>query len=333
MSAVEKSERAAPGTPRVSVLMSVYNAERYLREAIESILAQTLDDFEFIIVEDGSTDWSKQIIAEYAQRDVRVLPVWNVSNLGLTKSLNRGLDKARGVYIARQDADDRSLPERLQKQAAFLDAHPEVGLVGSWFMRMTEAGQPLHVIETPVADQAIRLKLFTRGNAFAHGSVMFRRECVEKVGGYREQFSYAEDYDLWLRIADRYGVANLPEPLYWWRSTASSKSVLGRDLQDGEVALALELARERREHGQDRIQRGENVGPANVDLKNLRVDRKTLAENFRVWGVDYYKRRCYWEAFRFLSRAVMRDPLRMELWRLTAGAALRGLTKPRTKGK
>ncbi len=142
--------------PRVSVLMSVYNGERFLRDSVESILGQTFTDFEFLILDDGSTDSTCEILEEYANKDARIVLVRNDRNLGLTRSLNKGLRLVRGEYLARQDADDISLPKRLEMQVKFLDAHPEVGVVGSALEIIDENGNTIpygkhgEVIVTPL---------------------------------------------------------------------------------------------------------------------------------------------------------------------------------------
>lgn len=206
-------------SPRVSVLMSVYNGARYLREAMDSILNQTFTDFEFIVVDDGSTDETPAILDSYA--DPRVVRLHNETNIGLTRSLNRGLAVAKGEYVARQDADDVSLPERLQKQVAFLDAHPKVAAVGTAYIEVPVDGGPERLMVMPTASQAIREQLFYT-HCFCHGSVMLRRNAMVVVGGYDENFQAAQDRDLWLRLAERFDLANLDEPLYRLRMSAGS---------------------------------------------------------------------------------------------------------------
>lgn len=189
--------------------MSVYNGEKYLREAIESILNQTFIDFEFIIVNDGSTDNSLKIIKNYS--DERILIINNEKNIGLTKSLNKALKQAKGEYIARQDADDISLPNRFEKQVKHFEKHPEVVLVGTNVCLIDETGE---IIEKRVVSAKPSIKDLFKKNRFSHGSVMIQKEIVDKLGGYNELFKYSQDYELWLRIAKCYEVRNLTQVLY-----------------------------------------------------------------------------------------------------------------------
>jgi glycosyltransferase involved in cell wall biosynthesis len=195
--------------PAVSVLMTVYNGEPWLEEAVESVLGQTFADFEFIAVNDGSTDRTGTILD--ARRDPR-LKVVHQSQAGQTRSLNRSLRLATAPLLARIDADDVALPERLARQVAFLEANPGVGLLGTGCHEISPAGEILRTISPPADDVAIRRALI-RWNPFIHSSVVFRREAVEAAGPYDERFAVAQDYDLWLRMSRVTRMANLPEPL------------------------------------------------------------------------------------------------------------------------
>jgi len=199
---------------KVSVVMSVYNGEKYLREAVDSILGQTFRDFEFIIVDDGSTDHTWTILQSYD--DSRIVLLRNQENIGLTRSLNKGLAAARGEYIARMDADDVSLPKRLEKQVAYLDAHPEVGLLGTWVEIIGERGERLSVLRRPVDPLFITWSLLF-DNCLVHSTVMYRRSLVGKLGGYNPS-RYAQDYDLWSRMSLETQIVKLPEVLVSWRS-------------------------------------------------------------------------------------------------------------------
>jgi glycosyltransferase involved in cell wall biosynthesis len=196
--------------PRVSVILPVYEGERYLGAAIESILAQTFEDFELIVVDDGSTDRSLAIIRSFADRRIRVLE--NPVNLGLPASLNRALEQCAGTYIARHDADDISEPARLARQVSFLDGAPEVGLVGTWYTEIDAHGRTLVGRQLPCDHLSLRWALQFY-SPFVHGSVVFRRTVVETVGPYSEAFPTSQDYEFWLRIASSFRVANLPERL------------------------------------------------------------------------------------------------------------------------
>ena len=204
-------KRTTGGPPQVSVLMSVHNGKRFLPEAVDSILAQDFRDFEFVVVDDGSTDDTSAILASYA--DHRVVRLHNPIRLGLAASLNRLLGVARGEYVARQDADDMSYPTRLSRQVGFLDSHPFVGIVGSWREQIDGQGCTLDVRKLPCDDLGIRVHL-PWGGPFTHGSVMVRAALLHRLHGYREMFDTSQDYDLWLRLAECTQLANLPEALY-----------------------------------------------------------------------------------------------------------------------
>jgi glycosyltransferase involved in cell wall biosynthesis len=204
--------------PKVSVTICSYNCGMYIREALESILGQTFRDFELIVVNDGSTDNTREILESYSDPRMTVI---HQENIGIPKSRNRAIDIARGEYIAIQDADDISLPERLEKEVAFLDAHPHYAAVGSAFYKLYENGQKSPLIRFLTDDDDIR-KGLRRRNWFLHSSVMMRKEAFRAVGGYDEQFKYALDYDLFLRLSMRYKLANLEDPLCLWRVRSDS---------------------------------------------------------------------------------------------------------------
>lgn len=207
--------------PKVSVVMSVYNGKRYLREAVESILNQTFTDFEFLIVDDGSTDSTWVILTEYADGDQRVRLFKNEENIGLTKSLNKGLKLAKGEYIARHDADDVSLPNRFKLQTRFLDEHLEVGAIGSFAEVINEQGISLGQSQVPIEHESIQAYLLVN-NCLYHSSLMARRSLVETLGGYNEELRYAQDYDLWWRLSKLARLANLPNKLILVRRSVKS---------------------------------------------------------------------------------------------------------------
>jgi len=200
--------------PRVTVLMAVRDGERTVGEAVEGILRQSFTDFEFVVVDDGSTDGTAAALASF--RDERLTILQNERPLGLTQSLNRGLARASGEYLARQDADDRSAPERLARQVGFLDAHPEVALVGTWYRKIDDAGRVLASQQLPRGSTELRWHLIFY-SPFVHSSVMIRSAALEVVGTYDEALVYAQDYDLWCRIAKRYALANVDDYLVDYR--------------------------------------------------------------------------------------------------------------------
>lgn len=198
--------------------MSVYNGERFLADAIDSILAQTFADFEFLVLDDGSSDATPAILADYAARDSRLRPIVR-ENRGLVVSLNELLAEARSPIVARMDADDICRPQRFAAQLAFLAKHSDHGVVGSWSEDMDEFGGPYrnNAAEHPVSDAEVQRNVRHGGPLLCHPSVMYRRELVLAAGGYHAAFRHCEDYDLWLRLASRTKIANIPERLIRYR--------------------------------------------------------------------------------------------------------------------
>lgn len=201
--------------PLVSVVMSVRDGERFLRSAVESILEQTCHDFEFLIIDDGSSDASAAILHSYESSDSRVR-VYQQDQRGLVKSLNRGCGEARGKYIARMDADDIAVSQRLQWQVQFMETHPAIAVLGGAVEVIDAAGNRLATHRNPIGDTAIRSVLL-QVNPFWHPTVLMRKDVFLSVGGYREVVADAEDYDLWLRIADHFELGNLSAVILKYR--------------------------------------------------------------------------------------------------------------------
>ena len=189
--------------------MGVYNEQTHLEDALDSILAQTYENFEFIIVDDASSDDSPTIVRSYD--DPRITLLENDSNRGLTYSLNRGIENANGKYIARQDADDISEPERLERQVQFLETHEQVAVVGTGALLIDDEN---NVIDRRVGYCNPDFEDFIDKGHLIHGSIVARRSILEAVGGYDEFFRYAQDQDLWLRIAKDHPIANISSSLY-----------------------------------------------------------------------------------------------------------------------
>lgn len=215
-------------TPRVSVLMPVYNEERYVGKAIESILHQTFTDFELIVVDDGSTDSTPGILSDYARRDTRVVLLGNGTNQGLVPTLNHGLAAARGEYVARADANDVSLPGRLAHQVSFMDQHPAVGVLGTNMAYIDAEGRFLYggrpKDRYSLCPALIRWMLLWRC-AIYHTTVMIRKILLERTGfAYDSAYRHAEDRDLWARLAPHTAVASLPEVLVHCRLLATGVS-------------------------------------------------------------------------------------------------------------
>ncbi|HXJ80536.1 MAG TPA: glycosyltransferase [Candidatus Methylomirabilis sp.] len=195
--------------PAVSVLMSVRNGAPWVREAVESVLDQTAGDLELIVIDDGSTDQTAALLGTFQDSRMRVECQ---APRGLTPSLNRAVTLARAPLLARLDADDLAMPERLARQRAFLDAHLDVGLLGTGARQIDASGREAGVVSPPESDAAIRRALIRR-NPFVHSSVMVRRSVLAEAGGYDESFTVAQDYDLWMRMSRITRLANLSAPL------------------------------------------------------------------------------------------------------------------------
>lgn len=220
--------------PLVSVIMPVYNGEVYLSEAIESILSQTLSEYEFIIINDGSTDNSPKIISSYS--DPRIRSITHEKNCGLTHSLNVGLKTARGKYIARMDCDDISLPERFEKQVAFMDTHADIGVCGTWVYAF--GSSPEGAWHYPVDHDVIKASMVF-GPVFAHPSVMIRSDvlCNNDLY-YNEELHYAQDFDLWIRLLNCTRGANIPEVLLKYRIHGSQ---IGRAHKNDQEGSAIQI--------------------------------------------------------------------------------------------
>ena len=207
--------------PLVSVLLPVFNGEGHLREAIESVLVQTFHAFEFIIVNDGSYDSSAEIIASYNDERIRCLPL--NTNVGLVEALNAGLAVAQGRYIARIDADDKWYPDKLGKQVDLFYDRPEIALCGTWYSQIDNDGEVIRIIELPVFPEENYIQLFMK-NTFVHSGVMFQVDIIRSLGGYDPAWQHIEDYALWLAVAAKYPVYNLPERLVYYRLHGDSVS-------------------------------------------------------------------------------------------------------------
>lgn len=205
--------------PTVSVVLPAYNAEKYLKESIDSILAQTYTDFELLVINNASTDGTRALVESYT--DPRVKLINNPSNLGLIGSLNVGLKAARGKYIARMDHDDRSLPERFQKEIDFLEKHPEVAIVGTWSNIMDSNGKFIRLHRNATRSNVIKYELMY-GNSLTHPSLMMRRKEILELGGYDPKWVNTEDYELYSRAIRKYRLANIPEPLIFYRVHGAS---------------------------------------------------------------------------------------------------------------
>ncbi len=209
--------------PKVSILMPAYNVQDYVAQAIESMLCQTFRDFEFIIIDDGSIDNSWDIIQEYAKKDDRIVALKNEANYKICKTLNRGIDIARGKYLVRMDADDWSYPYRLEKQVKFMDKNPEIGVSGGRIMVCDKDMRCMHIREYKLNDKEIRKRMFFY-NPFCHPATIWRSDILKNSSCFNEMLYDVEDYDLYFRMGRMSKFANLPDILVKYRISENSVS-------------------------------------------------------------------------------------------------------------
>lgn len=299
--------------------MGVYNGERYVQGAIDSILRQTLADFEFIIIDDGSTDNTPQILKQAAAQDARIRVFTNIQNVGLTVTLNIGLEIAQGEYIVRQDADDISLPQRLSVQTRYLDGHSEVVLVSANADVIDEAGQIIGYIHRSAPSKVIQWRLQFYNHIAPHSLVMFRREAALCLGGYDETHRYSQDYDLWLRLCKIGTPVILPHNLLQLRQhdeAISHQAATPQEtisLQDAKQALDQRLAhplspqmvRQCRAFWLEGFHQIEN--PSHVN--------HTLWKVYRAWGPSLLVRHDVSRQYILWLRSVsLRQQPRLKLW-------------------
>ncbi len=253
-------------TPMISVLMPVYNAENFLRKAIDSILGQTYTDFEFLIINDGSIDQSRNIIDSY--NDERIKIIENEKNRGLIFSLNRAIDNASGKYIARMDADDISMPDRFEKQITFLESYSDIALLGSSAIIIDESGQEKKVTNVIESSHLIFTQLFFE-SPFFHTSVMGRTPVFREFK-YNDNYYVAEDYYLWSQIAMKYKLANLNEPLIKYRHHAES------------------ISSRKAQQQQDCVKKIYAFHLANLGVENITGEQLQCHYNIMVHNPTYY---------------------------------------------
>lgn len=296
--------------PRVSVVMPAYNAREYLREAIEGVLNQTFKDFEFLIIDDGSTDDTVAIIRSY--RDPRIVLHQRRHN-GLIDTLNYGIKVARGEYIARMDTDDVSEPQRFELQVKFLDEHFDHALVGTTTQIIDTKGRTVDISAEPLRHEEIVQALLVR-NALAHGSVMMRKSAVRRVGGYNATAIHAEDYDLWVRISEVGKLANLPQALFKWRLNPAGVSITKSKVQ----RQTVERIKERQWRELFRQGTFPKLSSRDIWEKGWRADhpadpfwkvrRKSLAVIYSRLGREFLLRGRRGEAARYVLAAVVLFP-------------------------
>ena len=292
----------------VSVIMPVYNAARFVAETVETVLGQTFPDFEFVIINDGSTDDSLSILQGYAKRDARIKLI-SRPNTGYVVALNEGLEVAKGRFVARIDADDLSDPRRLELQVERMRREPDLVALGSCASAIDEDGLPLGDYSNPLTHEEIEAAHLRGESSIHHPAVMMRPEAVRKVGGYRKQFMPCEDFDLWLRLGEVGRLANLPERLLTKRLFAGSAVATTLDKQERLVRQILDETWKRRGLP------GEPTITPRVLFEQ--------ADLFRQWGWMALKEGHVRTSRRYAMRALRRQPFRKSSWRLVA-CSLRG---------
>ena len=310
-------EGATTGRPAVSVLMPVYNAERYLAEAVGSILAQTFADFEFLIVDDGSTDGSLAILRRFEASDPRVRLV-SRPNTGYVTALNEMLGMARGELLARMDADDVALPHRFARQVEFLRDHPEVDALGGAQEQIDARGRFLYIHRDPVGHEEIQEQALIGRCPLNHPSVMMRRHAVLDLGGYRTEMMPSEDLDLWLRMGERGRLANLPEVVTRYRIHDGSISVSQQARQLDNMRRASEQACDRR-----------GIPRRQVESAPWRpVDRESRHRAVTGYGWIGFGRGDRSMAREYALRSIALMPWRADGWRLLACTLLKNPPGP-----
>jgi glycosyltransferase involved in cell wall biosynthesis len=275
-------------TVALSVIMSVYNGEKFVEDAMSCILQQTFQDFEFIVVDNGSSDGTASLLGTYDDSRIRVVHL--AANQSLTRALNIALSQAKGRYIARQDVDDISLPTRFAKQMEYLERHPEVALLGTWAEFISADGARMRLHRPPKMHGDI-VRASVRYNPFVHSSVLFKRDLVMEMGCYPEDYVYAQDFALWLRLMRKYQVAILPEILVKVRlhSGQMGDLPLHRLLRAKEILALMEFAS---------YQEGFVRGKKSPGLVEAMFDYSTA-----LWNDGQYLR-----AFPFIAGSLLRYP-------------------------
>lgn len=299
------------GTPTISVITPVYNNAKYMPEALDSILNQTFGDFEYILINDGSTDNSLEVLHDYARKDPRIR-VSSRENRGYISALNEGLSLARAEFIARMDADDVALPERFEKQVAYLRAHPECVVVGGRVLLIDSEGAPLREMCHETTHEEIdRAHLAGKGGTIVHPAMMARRSAIEQIGGYSNAYPWAEDLDFFLRLAEVGKVANLTDVVLRYRQHLSSIGYSKSELQQQSAVAVVRDTHERR---------GIPLPP---DWGRAPIISTTVAQSHRKWAWWALSAGYVPSARKHAIQALKMEPLSLESWRAVY-CALRG---------
>jgi glycosyltransferase involved in cell wall biosynthesis len=300
-------------SPVLSVLMPVYNADRYLVQAVESILQQTFSDFELLIVDDGSTDHSPRILRRYAEIDARIRLI-SRPNTGYVVALNEMLRLAQGKFIARMDADDIAKPERFSHQLEFLHQHPHVVCVGGCHDLIDHRGRFLTYLPLPLSNDEIQREALAGHGSICHPCAMMRRSALLQIGGYDETMMPAEDLDLWLKLGEIGELANLDRSVLQYRLHPHSVSETSCTIQRQKAHLACQKAWKRR-GVEGQFEAGEPWRPG-AD----RDSRHRFMIQYGWWAFNSRQRQT---AMIYSTKAIWANPLEREGWALLAAALLK----------
>jgi glycosyltransferase involved in cell wall biosynthesis len=301
------SRECSPRPPLASVLLPVFNAERFVCQAIQSVLTQTFQDFELLLLDDGSTDRSPEIIRDVAAHDCRCR-VFMGPNRGLIATLNNGILLARGEFIIRMDADDISMPNRFAKQIEFLQRNPQHVAVGSRLELTDPEGLPICEVIDCYSHEQIEAALLTPRLGIPHAASSIRRSALVRIGGYCAEYVHAEDLDLFLRLAEVGKLANLPDVLYKYRQNLSSICYQYRHKQAEAAANAISSALARR-------------GITTANAFQYDVDSLTASQVHMLWAWWALQAGNVRTARKHALARLRRAPLSKESWRVALCAA------------
>lgn len=299
--------------PAISVVMAVFNGGIYLSQAIESILQQSWRDFEFIIINDGSTDQTAAIIDEYAREDSRI-KIISRENRGLVASLNEGVAEAKSDLIARMDADDISHPNRFLEQINYLREHPLVVCVGSYYEVIDEDGDLLTTLNAPTKNESIQQALIKGHTVICHPTAIYRKDAFEKAGGYDNKFFLVEDLDLWLKLGELGELANIPIPLVKYRTNINSVSTQAGIEQMNRAAEVIKIASARRKVQYD-FQLKEHWRPNPTP-----ASKYSFMLKYGWWAFKSHNRLA---AIKYAKKAIKLMPWRVDGWRLLISSMLK----------
>ena len=293
--------------PLASVVLPVYNAEHYLEQAVDSVLCQSFANFELLLLNDGSTDRSREILESFSRRDSRC-HVYSWPNRGLVATLNAGLDLAVGEFIIRMDADDVCRPRRFEQQLAYLDSHPECVAVGSRALLIDAEGLPIFEMTDNCTHEDIDGAMLSGKVGIMHPSAAIRASAIKAIGGYREDYPCAEDIDLFLRLAEAGRLVNLPEVLLDYRQHVASIGYSKARMQYESAHNAIRQAQERR-----------GVEPINVKPNRLEVSASlSSADIHRKWAWWALGAGNFRTARKHALKALINQPASLENWKLCA---------------